>query len=213
VKNRTGTLEKHLEPGSVYRNIVRKYGHDTGINAEVNGLCVHSLRAMAATNALPHEADITKVQEWLGHANVSTTRLYDRRKSKPRKGIPNLRDLAISKYMGNGIIYGNVQFAFPWRNQIRRRHCYWVEAMTAYSPKAYRILLTDRDLSQSNRRPRNAHKGLIRAVWFPPLYSLPSCHGKGTKTSAESFLIDTGISEASIWKCRPETFDQRRRFS
>ena len=36
--------------------------------------------------------------------------------------------------MGNGIIYGNVQFAFPWRNQIRRRHCYWVEAMTAYSP-------------------------------------------------------------------------------
>jgi integrase len=54
-----------------------------GISAEVNGLCVHSLRATAATNALSHEADIAKVQEWLGHANVSTTRLYDRRKSKP----------------------------------------------------------------------------------------------------------------------------------
>lgn len=26
---------------------------------------------------------IAKVQEWLGHANGSTTRLYDRRKSKP----------------------------------------------------------------------------------------------------------------------------------
>jgi integrase/recombinase XerD len=37
----------------------------------VNGLCVHSLRATAATNALSHEADIAKVQEWLGHANVS----------------------------------------------------------------------------------------------------------------------------------------------
>lgn len=81
--NRTGTLEKHLEPGSVYRNIVSKYGRETGINFEVNGLCVHSLRATAATNALSHEADIAKVQEWLGHANVSTTRLYDRRKSKP----------------------------------------------------------------------------------------------------------------------------------
>ena len=81
--NRTGILEKHLDPGSVYRNIVQHYGRATGIDAEVIGLCVHSLRATAATNALSHEADIAKVQEWLGHANVSTTRLYDRRKSKP----------------------------------------------------------------------------------------------------------------------------------
>jgi len=81
--NRTGTLEKHLDPGSIYRNIVHHYGRITGIGAEVIGLCVHSLRATAATNALSHEADIAKVQEWLGHANVSTTRLYDRRKSKP----------------------------------------------------------------------------------------------------------------------------------
>jgi integrase/recombinase XerD len=38
--NRTGTLDKHLDPGSVYRNIVRKYGRETSINAEVIGLCV-----------------------------------------------------------------------------------------------------------------------------------------------------------------------------
>ena len=81
--NRTGTLEGHLDPGSIYRNVVQKYGRETGIGAEVSGLCVHSLRATAATNALSHESDIAKVQEWLGHANVSTTRLYDRRKSKP----------------------------------------------------------------------------------------------------------------------------------
>ena len=80
--NRTGKLDKHLDPGSIYRNILRKYGRETGINAEVNGLCVHSLRATAATNALSNEADIAKVQEWLGHANVSTTRLYDRRKTQ-----------------------------------------------------------------------------------------------------------------------------------
>jgi site-specific recombinase XerD len=56
---------------------------EISLNIEVNGLCVHSMRATAATNALSHEADIAKVQEWLGHANVSTTRLYDRRKTRP----------------------------------------------------------------------------------------------------------------------------------
>lgn len=81
--NRTGTLERHLDPGSVYRNIVIKYAKATGISAEAIGVCVHSMRATAATNALSHEADIAKVQEWLGHANVSTTRLYDRRKTRP----------------------------------------------------------------------------------------------------------------------------------
>lgn len=62
---------------------MRHYGLETGIHVEVNGLCVHSLRATAATNALSHQADIAKVQEWLGHANVSTTRLYNRRKTRP----------------------------------------------------------------------------------------------------------------------------------
>jgi len=81
--NRTGTLDRHLDPGSIYRNIVIKYAQATGISAEAIGVCVHSMRATAATNALSNEADIAKVQEWLGHANVSTTRLYDRRKSKP----------------------------------------------------------------------------------------------------------------------------------
>ena len=43
----------------------------------------HALRATAATNALDHDADIAKVQEWLGHADIATTRIYDRRKMKP----------------------------------------------------------------------------------------------------------------------------------
>jgi site-specific recombinase XerD len=81
--NRTGTLDRHLDPGSVYRNIVIKYAKATGVSAEAIGVCVHSMRATAATNALSNEADIAKVQEWLGHANVSTTRLYDRRKTRP----------------------------------------------------------------------------------------------------------------------------------
>jgi site-specific recombinase XerD len=83
--NTTGTLQKSLDPQAVYSCIIRKYGHETGISALVNGFCVHSLRSTAATNALENGADIAKVQEWLGHANVSTTRLYDRRASRPEE--------------------------------------------------------------------------------------------------------------------------------
>jgi integrase/recombinase XerD len=83
VPHSDGTRVRHLDPSSVYRIIVMKYAEATGISAEAIGVCVHSMRATAATNALSHEADIAKVQAWLGHANVSTARLYDRRKTRP----------------------------------------------------------------------------------------------------------------------------------
>ena len=60
-----------------------KYAKLTGITGEAVVVCVHSMPATTPTNALSNEADIAKVQEWLGHANVSTTRLYDRRKTRP----------------------------------------------------------------------------------------------------------------------------------
>ena len=41
---------------------------------------------MVGTNALAPNADIANVQEWLGHANIATTRLYDRRQSRPEEG-------------------------------------------------------------------------------------------------------------------------------
>lgn len=61
--------------------VVEAYAKKAGIVVEHLG--VHSLRATAATNALEHDADIAKVQMWLGHANISTTRLYDRRGQRP----------------------------------------------------------------------------------------------------------------------------------
>ena len=79
--HRTGVLNKALAPEAVLR-IVKAYGQTTGISAQVHGFCVHSLRATAATNALEHDADLAKVQQWLGHANIATTRLYDRRHLK-----------------------------------------------------------------------------------------------------------------------------------
>ena len=50
---------------------------------ESDGLSVNSMRAAAAKNTLDNKVDIAKVQEWLGHANIATTRIYDHRKTRP----------------------------------------------------------------------------------------------------------------------------------
>ena len=81
--NRTKTLAKPLHPISVYQDIVKRYAKEIGLADEVPGLCVHSLRATAATNALSNNADIAKVQQWLGHSDISTTRMYDKRQFRP----------------------------------------------------------------------------------------------------------------------------------
>jgi integrase/recombinase XerD len=75
--NRTGRLHKAITPDGIYK-LVRKYSALLGFE-----IGAHALRATAATNALDNNADIAKVQEWLGHANISTTRIYDHRKTKP----------------------------------------------------------------------------------------------------------------------------------
>jgi len=75
--NRTGELDNTITPDGVYK-LVRRYALALGLK-----IGAHVLRATAATSALDHEADIAKVQEWLGHANIATTRIYLRRKMKP----------------------------------------------------------------------------------------------------------------------------------
>ncbi|EGF31631.1 Phage integrase [Oxalobacteraceae bacterium IMCC9480] len=58
-------------------------GYAGELKFDIAGFGPHALRATAATNALDHGADIAKVQEWLGHANIATTRIYDRRTTRP----------------------------------------------------------------------------------------------------------------------------------
>jgi integrase/recombinase XerD len=69
--------QKAISADAVYR-IVR--GYSKGLGVEVGA---HSLRATAATNALDHQANIAKVQEWLENANIATTRVHDHRKTRP----------------------------------------------------------------------------------------------------------------------------------
>lgn len=74
---KAGTSASALSPGAIYAEVVVRYMNQVGISGDNMG--PHALRATAATSALEHQADIAKVQEWLGHANISTTRVYDRR--------------------------------------------------------------------------------------------------------------------------------------
>jgi site-specific recombinase XerD len=80
--NTTKTLAKPLYKSSVW-DMIRLYTTQIGIAGTAPRLRVHALRATAATNALEHGADIAKVQAWLGHADISTTRPYDKRGSRP----------------------------------------------------------------------------------------------------------------------------------
>lgn len=80
VRNPKGELDGAITGDEFYK-MVKAYALKAVVH--VDGLCLHALRATAATNALEHSADIGFVQEWLGHANISTTRLYDRRRSRP----------------------------------------------------------------------------------------------------------------------------------
>jgi site-specific recombinase XerD len=75
-----GRLDTGLTADGVYQ-LIKFYGKKVGIAVERFG--PHAARATAATNALDAGADIAKVQEWLGHANISTTRVYDQRKTRP----------------------------------------------------------------------------------------------------------------------------------
>jgi hypothetical protein len=40
--------------------------------------------------SLAHGADFAKVQEWMGHATISTIRMYDKRRSRP-EGSPTFK--------------------------------------------------------------------------------------------------------------------------
>jgi site-specific recombinase XerD len=75
--NRSGRLDKAITPNGIY-TLVRTYSAQLGFKIRPN-----ARRATAVTNPLDNQTDIAKVQEWLGHANIAATRIYDHRKTRP----------------------------------------------------------------------------------------------------------------------------------
>ena len=79
VSNNARGTGRSITPDGVYK-VLAKYAGMVGI--DISGFGPHALRATAITNALEHNADLEKVQDWVGHANISTTRMYDRRHAR-----------------------------------------------------------------------------------------------------------------------------------
>lgn len=72
---------RHVHPETVDR-ILRKFAALLGLD---NGYSAHSMRATFITTALNNGASLEDVQRDVGHADPSTTKLYDRRGHNPEK--------------------------------------------------------------------------------------------------------------------------------
>ncbi len=81
-KSVDGTMpRRHLHPAAIDQ-IVRKYAKIAGLDV---GYSAHSMRATFITTALDNGASLEDVQREVGHADPSTTKLYDRRGHNPEK--------------------------------------------------------------------------------------------------------------------------------
>ncbi|MCG8408627.1 MAG: tyrosine-type recombinase/integrase [Phycisphaerales bacterium] len=72
---------RHMNPDAIDR-VVRKYALRIGLTRDYSA---HSMRATFITTALKNGAKFEDVQDAAGHANPSTTRLYDKRGYDPEK--------------------------------------------------------------------------------------------------------------------------------
>lgn len=75
------SMRRFLNPDLIDR-MVRKYVHAIGMQ---RGFSAHSMRATFITRALDNGASLEEVQRAAGHADATTTKLYDRRGYNPEK--------------------------------------------------------------------------------------------------------------------------------
>lgn len=81
-RNSAGQLyRRHMAPDAVDR-ILKTFAGVIGID---RGYSAHSMRATFITTALDNGANLEDVQRDVGHADPSTTKLYDRRGHNPEK--------------------------------------------------------------------------------------------------------------------------------
>lgn len=81
-------IDRPLHPSSIDR-LVRKYCEA----ADIDPVTPHDLRRTFATRLIDKNVDIVTVKNLMGHANISTTALYDRRGEDTMRRAADLVDL------------------------------------------------------------------------------------------------------------------------
>ncbi len=81
INGRSREVRRHLNPDMVDR-VLKKYAKRVGLP---HSFSAHSMRATFITTALQNGASLEDVQRDVGHADPTTTKLYDRRGHNPEK--------------------------------------------------------------------------------------------------------------------------------
>ena len=78
----TDDMRRHLAPKTINR--ILQHSCKVAISI-TKGFSAHSMCSTFATRALNNWADIVNVQKALGHADLSTTLIYDHREDDPEQ--------------------------------------------------------------------------------------------------------------------------------
>ncbi len=131
-----------------------------------SGVSSRDVQTMERVRHIVHVANARRILE---DKTLRAGLVYD-------ESVLNKSRMCVTWFSANswagGSIYGNVELTFFWAKLVANRRFYWVEAMTHYTPRAFRILITDRDLSGSkfltpydpaiDEGPLRSHAG----IWY-----------------------------------------------
>jgi hypothetical protein len=99
-------------------------------------------KAGAELDTVRHIAHVPTARRIIEDQKIKAGLVYD--ESRLNKSRINVTWVSANTW-GFGSIYGTVEFQFDWNTLVEGNKVYWVEAMTQYTPTAYRFLLTPRD--------------------------------------------------------------------
>jgi hypothetical protein len=113
----------------------------------------------AELTTVRHIAHVLSARRIVEDGRIKAGLVYD--ESRLNKSRINVAWVSANTW-ALGSIYGTVEFQFTWLALVAGQKIYWVEAKMNYSPPAYRLLLSKRDISGGTRYDPAKDEGPLR---------------------------------------------------